>query len=606
MTGTTLARTSHLKRRGATYYARMRVPLDLVDYYGRSELVKALGTTDQGEAKRLLLGVLDGWHREFEEARRRRDLSPQDLERAVWERYTTGVEADESFRATVPTADDLSGMREQLAHSLAAEGVDTRDHLAFLDATVEYQVAQNAVRIRGKFSERRLAELQDHLTRQEYALVADQVDHFITENQLDAKPGTPAWIALARAMMRAEIEVVKRSLERDKGDYTGTPADPIVKPATSPITRLAKPGETIMEIFDAFATENPRSVKQDRLQQTRRDVECFVQSVGHRFPIALITKVEVRNWKQLLLKYPVKATETNVFAGMDIAQIVAANEKHGKPTISDRTVNRYLSSLSAFLDWCEHNGYIERNPVTGLTLKNEKHAKTLPFTSEQLNTLFQSPLFAGCQDAEQWRKVAKPGNIQIRDHRFWVPLILLFTGARPGEIGQLAVSDVRQQHERWIIHITTEGDATDEGKSVKTAGSMRVLPIHPQLIKLGFLDYHAQRVKEGGAALFPGAVRNSRGQMLADFSREFGRYLQRIGLKEGRGLSLYSFRHGVTDALRRAGYLDREFGFILGHTEASTTGRYGILPQGMLDQRAALINAIEYPNLSLDHLIKVT
>ena len=89
---------------------------------------------------------------------------------------------------------------------------------------------------------------------------------------------------------------------------------------------------------------------------------------------------------------------------------------------------------------------------------------------------------------------------------------------------------------------------------------------------------------------------------MADFSREFGKYLTRIGLKEGRGLSLYSFRHGAADALRRAGYLDNQFGFILGHTEGSMTGRYGIMPQGMLEQRIELVNAIAYPGLDISHL----
>jgi hypothetical protein len=32
------------------------------------------------------------------------------------------------------------------------------------------------------------------------------------------------------------------------------------------------------------------------------------------------------------------------------------------------------------------------------------------------------------------------------------------------------------------------------------------------------------------------------------------------------------------------------------------TGRYGKLPQGMLEQRVKLINAIAYPGLELDHL----
>ena len=165
------------------------------------------------------------------------------------------------------------------------------------------------------------------------------------------------------------------------------------------------------------------------------------------------------------------------------------------------------------------------------------------------------------------------------------------------------MNDVRQEHGHWILHITTEGDKTDEGKSVKTAGSMRVVPVHPELIRLGFIRYHERRTQEGGTALFPGAVRNERGQMLADVSREFGRYLTRIGIKEGRGLSLYSFRHGATDALRRAGYLDAQFGFILGHTEPSMTGKYGIMPQGMLQQRVELVNAIAYADLNLDRIV---
>ncbi|WP_323717608.1 site-specific integrase [Paracoccus aminovorans] len=104
-------------------------------------------------------------------------------------------------------------------------------------------------------------------------------------------------------------------------------------------------------------------------------------------------------------------------------------------------------------------------------LKKEAKAPTVPFKADQLVTLFNSPWFTGCKSADEWRNVAKPGDVLIRDHRFWVPLIMLYSGALPGEIGQLAVNDVRQEHGHWIMHITTEGsDETEEGKSVKTAG----------------------------------------------------------------------------------------------------------------------------------------
>eukprot|EP01035_Chromulina_nebulosa_P041782 gene41781-56575_t len=78
--------------------------------------------------------------------------------------------------------------------------------------------------------------------------------------------------------------------------------------------------------------------------------------------------------------------------------------------------------------------------------------------------------------------------------------------------------------------------------------------------------------KAGQIRLFPLAERNERGQMLADFSRNFGLYLTKIGLKNGPGISLYSFRHTASDAFRRAGYLDDQFGYILGHSAGTMTG----------------------------------
>lgn len=228
------------------------------------------------------------------------------------------------------------------------------------------------------------------------------------------------------------------------------------------------------------------------------------------------------------------------------------------------------------------------------------HTKTLTFTADQMNTLFQSPLFTGCESDVQPRFIKRPGNVLIRDHRYWVPLIMLFSGARPGEIGQLAVADVRKEHERWIMHITDEGDGE---KSVKNDNSKRMLPVHDQLIQFGFVTYRNRMEEAGEKRLFPKAERNDRGQMMADFSRSFSRYLTSLGIKNGRGYSQYSFRHGVADGLRRAGFLDHEFKFLMGHGDTSMTGRYGMMPQGMLEKRAELINAIQYPGLDLSHLV---
>lgn len=220
-----------------------------------------------------------------------------------------------------------------------------------------------------------------------------------------------------------------------------------------------------------------------------------------------IDKKAVREWKDLLLRYPVKATETKAFAGMKFAQIVRHNETVGKPAITAKTVNRYMSGLGAFCKWAVNHGYLDSNPTDGMFLAKEKGNSPKPFSIDQLNELFASPLFTGCQSATEWRNMAKPGNVQIRDHRYWVPLGMLFSGARPAEIAQLAVSDVRQEPGHWIMHITEGGEGD---KSVKTAGSMRVVPVHPELVKLGFIKYHTAMKRAGEKKLFPQAGRNER------------------------------------------------------------------------------------------------
>lgn len=595
-----MARISYLQRRGAVYYALMDIPSDLVEHYKTKQRWKSLKTKDLEIAKKELNQVIDSWRAEFEDVRSRRELTLDDKAEAVWQHYSDTLERDEQKRAFAPTEVDIDALIQRTAKEIHRNKVDIQNPLALLNASIEIEVMKGQAELGTLYRRTQLNDLKKHLAKGETVLVDHMVNDFINRNKLIVNKGSPEWVDLARKLMRAEIEALERTLERDNGDYSGTPKDPIIKPVTGTARKQAVKGETILELFQIYAAENPRNISSDTLNQARRDIGTFVDYVGSNCPVSRMDKKAVREWKALLMRYPVKASETKAFSGMKIAQIVKYNEKVGKPVLTPRTVNRYLSNLGAFCNWLVNHGYIDQNPTDGMSLSKENKISTFPFTSEQLNTLFKSPLFAGCQSATEWRNVAKTGTIKIRDHRYWVPLIMLFSGARPAEIAQLNIEDVRQEHNQWIMHITTEGDGD---KSVKTRGSMRVVPIHSELIKLGFLDYHASMKRAEQPRLFPLAERNSRGQMIADFSREFGRYLERIEMKIGRGLSLYSFRHGAADALRRAGYLDEQFGFILGHTSGTMTGRYGMMPEGMLQQRVDLIESISYQGLDLSHLI---
>ena len=77
-------------------------------------------------------------------------------------------------------------------------------------------------------------------------------------------------------------------------------------------------------------------------------------------------------------------------------------------------------------------------------------------------------------------------------------MIALFTGARINEICQLHTDDIQEKNGISFISINEEDE-----KHVKTKAGIRQVPIHNELIKIGFLDYMAGIRAKGETLLFP-------------------------------------------------------------------------------------------------------
>ena len=172
---------------------------------------------------------------------------------------------------------------------------------------------------------RRLNALKGALAVGNAKLIEPALEKFGAQHRLLVDTGSDEYRELCTLMTRAEIEGLQRTQERDTGDFSGAPKDPIVKPASGRAREAAAPGETIMELFESYSHENPNQIKPDTLAQARRDVGLFVESVGSTFPVHRIDKKAVREWKALLFQFPVKAVETKAFEGMAIAQIMKHN-----------------------------------------------------------------------------------------------------------------------------------------------------------------------------------------------------------------------------------------------------------------------------------------
>lgn len=107
--------------------------------------------------------------------------------------------------------------------------------------------------------------MRAQLSDNEAPLTGPAADDYLDRNKLLIREDDPARHELALKIARAEIEALERTIERGRGDSGGAPKDPIVKPATGNSLMQAKPGETIIDVFESYARQNPNRFRRTRL-----------------------------------------------------------------------------------------------------------------------------------------------------------------------------------------------------------------------------------------------------------------------------------------------------------------------------------------------------
>jgi integrase len=135
----------------------------------------------------------------------------------------------------------------------------------------------------------------------------------------------------------------------------------------------------------------------------------------------------------------------------------------------------------------------------------------------------------------------------------------------------------------------------NEGKSLKTVGSRRKVPLHSELVRLGFLKYLKGRAREGeGARLFPNLRPDKNGTMTGTWSKWWGRYARQAGITDRRKV-FHSFRHTFKDACRAAEIEEPIFDALQGHRGTTVSRMYG---EGYpLRVLAAAVEKISYPKV---------
>ena len=536
----------HLVRGQAAYGFRMAVPRHLRRLLGRTELKISLRTSDARIARLRCRSVSALCVQLIASVEAMIELQPADIEKAARVYFLEGL--------------------KRVNELVWAARID-RDLDKEFEASDSLEAAQ---KLRGALANHSF----DGRVWAEAVQALQMAGLPVEKLSLDSRD------QIREAIVRAQIEHLRIYAARMAGDEANaSPVDPLFGnlQSTAPAPELKASSAPPSGVTIRAASEEYCAQKKDQewvhktYLDNRRVLDFFNEVVGGDRLAASLTSDDLKTFKGRLMDLPAHAGKRKIVAG------TGANGNSKQPKdfqrLSAKTVQKYLALLKSFLIWLVNEEVIdgrivERVKVPKLSLKEQQDARH-PFNAQQLHQLFSSSVFTGAKSAAR-RSV--PGSIVIRDAQFWIPLIGLFTGMRLGEIVQLEVPDIGQQGEIWFIQVW-QGE---EGqKTLKTASSKRQIPIHRELIECGLLDYvETRRKADPKGRLFPEVRLGSMGDPSHAFSKQFGRYLDAVGLKS-RKLTFHSLRHTFKDALMAAEVPESAAKALMGHSDASVHAIYG-------------------------------
>lgn len=509
-----------LLKRGAFYFRR-RVPNDLREVIGESDLTAPLGTKNKRVAVRLSRAYAARLELAFEKLRSA-DVDELDDARA-WVRSFAGV-AMKALQRGIDAAlqDSLrtdEGDRQAELHaeigSIHAEGVDADEDDA-LRAVISGVGNVDP----------------DLLPRETWRPLAIGYLKGIEGLRFTTPPPTvapaPATVSeLSNGALAATLEKMGAKLEG---------------------IGKAKNPKTIFEALELYAVLRAgddrikaSSVKDVKTSQEYRLVLRFVEAIGTDKPMDDITSVD-------LVKYLDGLVDRRLTRGAAPA-----------PPISSGTRRRVVAQLAAFWNVASEQDWCSKNVAKSVARSTSAGKQKRRAAGEQDRAAFPVEALPLIFSAELKSKYGQPGSKYAE--RFWIPALYLSNGLRAEESAQARLGDLKMVDNIRCFHVQITDSAT---QTLKNLNSARLIPLHPVLNRLGFDEYVSARraavEAEGGdveAALLFGGLKPSKTHgyknALCLWINGRNGYLDRLRLWKRTTQVLHSLRFNAIGAMIEAG-----------------------------------------------------
>ncbi len=226
----------------------------------------------------------------------------------------------------------------------------------------------------------------------------------------------------------------------------------------------------------------------------------------------------------------------------------------------------HLGALRAVLQYGLDNDRLKINPAASIKIRLSPKPRTRAkgFTDDEAKAILSAAL------AYQPRQSPKYGvreSVQVTAAKRWIPWLCAFTGARVGEMGQLRKEDMRNENGIDYVRITPDAG------SVKT-GQYRDVPLHPQLIDLGFLEF--VRMAPTGLLFFDGKSRRTSAEHPArHLSKNLSGWIRSLDLIPMDVDPNHGWRHRFKTVARELGLDSRIVDAIQGYAARTAGENYG-------------------------------
>lgn len=326
----------------------------------------------------------------------------------------------------------------------------------------------------------------------------------------------------------------------------------------------------IAGIFWRYARQEGLSdgVAQQRAADLR--LFCFVNGVQ---TIDEVEQWHLRRYADALKEIPKTFLRSVYDQRRSYGQVkaIAANMPRDQVGLASGTIKRHLKTLELFLGRAVSEGHALRFKPELASLRPKTSGRVLDhkrrsvFRLDEVRKVFEHPLWQGHKSPGRRHD---PGEMIKKDSRYWVPLILAYTGARRAEIAGLLPSDIVTidgiptiiiQSNAWRGLKGEEEGTTDPRKKLT-----RFVPVHSHLMDLGLMEHATHMRAQGEKFLFPDVIPKPRSGSARSLSPDPAEGVEKFGesiddmwrkaLKialngNTRGLCMHSLRHYVNDTL---------------------------------------------------------